>query len=92
MARQTAQYCIVTIGYQRLLLPQAQGLKLMEITSKALECSHEYDSTKGRYLYRVGDPLEIEVTTVREEQLIMPAAEMVPAKPKRQAPLRLPRS
>ncbi|EMQ6642032.1 hypothetical protein RXE51_005963 [Pseudomonas aeruginosa] len=89
MARPTAQYCIVSIGYQRLLVPQAQALKLMEITSKALQCDHEYDTSKGRYLYRVGEPLEIEVTTVRAEQLIMPDAEIVPAKPKRPPQLRL---
>lgn len=89
MARQAAQYCIVTIGYQRLLVPQAQALKLMDIASKAMEV--EYDHYSEGHRYRVGKPLEVEVATVRAEQLIMPDAEMVPAKPKRQQPLRLTR-
>lgn len=79
-AAQTKQLCIVSLGYQRLLLPQAQALKLLEIASKALTLEADFDT--GRMLYRAGMPLEVEVTTVRAEQLIMPAADMVPAKPR----------
>lgn len=90
-ARQTQQLCVVTIGYQRYLLPQAQALKFMEVASKALTAEYDYDSNHRCAQYRIGDPPEVELATVRTEQLIMPDATLAPAKPKRSkpAPLRL---
>jgi len=80
-ASQAKQYCIVTLGYQRLLLPKAQALKLMDLASTAMTVDYDYSGDGIRY--RVEAPLEVEVTTVRPGQVVMPAAEMNPTRPKR---------
>lgn len=80
-AAHAKQYCIVTLGFQRLLLPKAQALKLMDLASTAMTVDLDYSGNGIRY--RVENPLEVEVTTVRPGQLVMPTAELKPARPKR---------
>ena len=48
MARNRAQQlCIVTLDYQRFLLPQADALKLIDIMSRAAEVQADYASGAG---------------------------------------------
>lgn len=88
MAAQSKQpLCLVTIGYMRLLLPQAQAIKLYEVASKAVGVEYDYGAAGVKYT--VTGPVEIEMTTVRPGQIVMPEASMAPARPARQKPLRL---
>ena len=87
MSRITQPLFIVTLGHQKVLVPQAQALKLMEIASKALVVDYDFEGNSIRY--RVGEPLEVEATTVKSDQLIMPTATAAPAAPKRPRPLKL---
>ncbi|MFG9451231.1 hypothetical protein ACEP2X_28510 [Pseudomonas aeruginosa] len=91
MARNRAQQlCIVTLGYQRFLLPQADALKLIDIMSRAAEVDHEYVSGAG-YKYTVGEAPNAELTVVRPSQLIMPQAEpaQAAARARRKSPAQL---
>ncbi|MEK2642136.1 hypothetical protein AAAB92_27190 [Pseudomonas aeruginosa] len=74
MARNRAQQlCIVTLDYQRFLLPQADALKLIDIMSRAAEVQADYASGAG-FKYTVGEAPEVELTVVRPSQLVMPQA------------------
>ncbi|EML7530085.1 hypothetical protein RO333_000473 [Pseudomonas aeruginosa] len=82
MARNRAQQlCIVTLDYQRFLLPQADALKLIDIMSRAAEVQAAYASGAG-FKYTVGEVPEVELTIVRPSQLVMPQAEPAPATPR----------
>lgn len=74
------QLCVVKLGFQSFLLPQAQAVKFLDLASNALAAEYEYSDTR-RMQYRIGDPPEVELTTVRADQLIMPESAMKPAKP-----------
>ncbi|HBO6755388.1 TPA: hypothetical protein ACHQ85_005813 [Pseudomonas aeruginosa] len=91
MARNRAQQlCIVTLDYQRFLLPQADALKLIDIMSRAAEVQADYASGAG-FKYTVGEAPEVELTVVRPSQLVMPQAEPAQAAPRarRKSPAQL---
>ncbi len=59
MARNRAQQlCIVTLDYQRFLLPQADALKLIDIMSRAAEVQADYASGAG-FKYCASSPWTI---------------------------------
>lgn len=74
------QLCVVTLGYQSFLLPQADALKLIDIMSRAARVESEYGH--GGYRYTVGEAPDAELTVVRPSQLVMPQAESAPSTPR----------
>jgi len=80
------QLCVVTLGYQRFLLPQPDALKLIDIMSRAAQVERGY--ADGDFKFVVGEAPEAELTVVRPGQLAMPqaAAAPVPTSSRRKSP------
>ncbi len=83
------QLCIVTLGYQRFLLPQPDALKLIDIMSRAAQVERGY--ADGDFKFVVGEAPEAELSVVRPGQLVMPQAAAAPVAPRggRKSPAQL---
>jgi len=81
MAARKQQLCVVTLGYERFLLPQGDALKMIDIMSRAAKVDIDY-TTSGGLKYLVRETPDAELTVVRPGQLVMPQAEAVPAAPR----------
>jgi phosphoserine phosphatase len=68
--------CVVTIGFTHLLLPAADGLKVLALLRKAAEVDRDYGGHEIRYI--VGERPRCELEMVSPKQL----------KPKIEAPER----
>lgn len=63
-AKKVGPMCVVTIGYQKVLLPAAAGMKVVALLADAIEV--EWDHDRDRLdSYIVGDPLEVSYKTAR---------------------------
>ncbi|MCY1408139.1 hypothetical protein D3C76_654900 [compost metagenome] len=76
------QLCIVTLGYQRFLLPQADALKFIDIMSRAATIERGFNDDTGDFRYTVGEVPRAELAVVRSSQLVMPQAEAIPDAPR----------
>ena len=74
------QLCVVTLGYQRFLLPQPDALKLIDIMSRAAQVDRGYED--GDFKFVVGEAPEAELSVVRPGQLVMPQAAAAPVQPR----------
>lgn len=87
MATPKQALCVVSIGYQNLLLSVADGLKVMELLQKAVSCEATYEL--GGKEFEAGSSPALSMQMVRADQVRMPAgAEVSPAAP-RSAPKRI---
>ncbi|MBH1886908.1 hypothetical protein JY452_07090 [Stenotrophomonas maltophilia] len=59
--------CVVTIGYQEFLLPAANGLKIMQLMTGALQVDARYDD--GRIYELRDEPVQVEYTSVDPRQV-----------------------
>jgi hypothetical protein len=75
-AKKLEDVCVVTIGYTHLLLPAADGLKVLALLRNAAEVSHDYDDSH-RVSYLVGERPRCELEMVSAKQL-KPKAVAVP--------------
>ncbi|WP_281687599.1 hypothetical protein [Pseudomonas citronellolis] len=71
------QLCVVTLGYQRFLLPQPDALKLIDIMSRAAQVERDYADDGLKFI--VGEAPEADLSVVRPGQLVMPRAEATPS-------------
>ncbi|OBY90722.1 hypothetical protein A6723_021080 [Pseudomonas sp. AU11447] len=83
------QLCVVTLGYQRFLLPQADALKFIDIMSRAAEVERDYSGDAFKFI--VGEAPEADLSVVRPGQLVMPQAAAAPVTPRsgRKSPAQL---
>jgi hypothetical protein len=63
--------CCVSIGYQDLLMPATEGMKLVELLRHAVECNRSYDR---RETFVVSEKeLDVRYCSVSANQVVMPA-------------------
>ncbi|MCD0281292.1 hypothetical protein JWH04_20510 [Xanthomonas melonis] len=60
--------CVVTIGFQNLLMPMAEGMKVVALLASAVEVEHDYESAR-RSGYIVGEPVQVRFETVTAAQI-----------------------
>ena len=84
-AQKPVQMCCVRIGYQSLLMPAAQAMKVVEMLQSAVTCKEDY--TGGHSTYQVGPQPNVEMSFVRPDQVRAPTS---PEEQPGYAPLRLP--
>lgn len=65
--KKTAPMCVVTIGYQEFLLPAANGLKIVQLMTGALQVDARYD--KGRVYELRDEAVEVEYVSVDSRQV-----------------------
>ena len=65
--KKTGPMCVVTIGYQEFLLPAANGLKIVQLMTGALQVDARYD--KGRVYELRNEPVEVEYASVDPRQV-----------------------
>ncbi len=65
--KKTGPMCVVTIGYQEFLLPAANGLKIMQLMTGALQVDARYDD--GRIYELRDEPVQVEYTSVDPRQV-----------------------
>lgn len=65
--KKTGPMCVVTIGYQEFLLPAANGLKIMQLMTGALQVDARYDD--GRVYELRDEPVQVEYTSVDPRQV-----------------------
>ncbi len=70
-AKKVGPMCVVTIGYQKVLLPAAAGMKVVALLADAMEL--EYDHGRDCLdAYIVGDPMDVSYKTVQPGKLRLP--------------------
>ncbi|MEN9192814.1 hypothetical protein AB3094_14785 [Xanthomonas euvesicatoria] len=63
--------CVITIGYQHLLMPVTEGMKVVALLASAIEV--EFDHTTARRVgYVVGDAVQVRFETVTAAQIRLP--------------------
>lgn len=85
VATPAKQACVVTIGYQTLVLPANKGMALVELLQHAVTAEPKFMSLRDTYT--VGEQPRVELSLVKPEQLIFPDGSKVPPVPAK--PLRL---
>jgi hypothetical protein len=70
--KKSGPMCIVTLNHHDFLMPVATGMKIVQLMGEAVECNSTYERGLD-YTYTVGKPVKIEFTTVRHDQIRMPA-------------------
>ena len=62
--------CCVSIGYQDLLMPAAEGMKLVELLRHAAACERRYD--EGEAFVVSERELEVRYCSVSANRVVMP--------------------
>lgn len=57
----TGPMCIVSIGYQRLLMPADKGMKVVALLTEAVDVDHDPDDYQK---YVVNDPIRVRFETI----------------------------
>ncbi|MCL1550484.1 hypothetical protein [Xanthomonas nasturtii] len=60
--------CVVTIGYQHLLMPVAEGMKVVAMLASAIDVDYDHESTR-RVGYVAGEPAQVRFETVTAAQV-----------------------
>lgn len=63
--------CCVSIGYQELLLPAADGVKLLPLLGSAVACESTFRRENFERQYKVREPLEVKYIAVNADQVVM---------------------
>ncbi|KHS06583.1 hypothetical protein RM61_15045 [Xanthomonas phaseoli pv. phaseoli] len=64
--------CVITIGYQHLLMPVAEGMKVVALLANAIDV--EFDHTTVRRVgYVAGDEVQVRFETVTAGQIRLPS-------------------
>lgn len=81
MSRQAKQepMVLLILDHQPYLMPQADGLKVMQLLTGAARCDFgRWDDRLRAETYVVRQPPSVEMKTVRPEQLEFPEGEIFP--------------
>lgn len=60
--------CIITIGFQNLLLPISDGMKVVQLLSQAIDCEQQYEGG-GEFTYVVHEQVDVGLKTVQPRQI-----------------------
>jgi len=60
--------CIVTIGYQHLLMPAAEGMKVVALLANAVDVDYD-GASQHRVGYVVNEPVQVRFETVTADQI-----------------------
>ncbi|MBB5881201.1 hypothetical protein GGR74_002404 [Xanthomonas arboricola] len=60
--------CVVTIGYQHLLMPVAEGMKVVAMLASAIDVDYDHESMR-RVGYVAGEPVQVRFETVTAAQV-----------------------
>lgn len=78
--------CVVNIGFHcELLMPADKGMKLVALLQDSLLVRLDYQGTSAKNLYVSGDLPEVNYTSVKPDQVVMPQATVTT--PRRKGPL-----
>lgn len=72
------QLCALTIGYSTYLLPPEDGMKVMQLMQKAVECERDLARSSADWLYLVRDRPKLELTIVNANQVRQRQGDEVP--------------
>lgn len=60
--------CVVQIGFTTVLMPAANGIKVVQLLGDALDCDRRYDGDT-RERYQITGPLRVEYRSVNPNQV-----------------------
>ncbi|MCC5074322.1 hypothetical protein [Xanthomonas campestris] len=60
--------CVVSIGFQHLLVPVAEGMKVVALLANAIEVEYDHESVR-RVGYVAGEPVRVRFETVTAAQV-----------------------
>lgn len=60
--------CIVTIGYQHLLMPATEGMKVVALLANAIDVDYDRENLR-RVGYVVNEPAQVRFETVTADQI-----------------------
>jgi hypothetical protein len=86
-AAKNVPMCVVNIGYHcDLLMPADKGMKLVTLLQESIFVSRKYESRIGDK-FIAGDAPEVQYSSVKADQVVMPSATLTPTR--RKGPLLL---
>lgn len=79
VAQAVKQLCVVTIGYQTLIVPASKGMALVELLQHSVTAEPKFSGLRDTYT--VGQQPRVELALIKPEQLEAPAPTTVPRRP-----------